>query len=1139
MRKNKKIDQGLYQIENFDKIDPFLMTLTSSEDYWMYISSTGSLTAGKKNPETCLFPYETVDNLHKNAHSSGPITIIKVKVGEEVIIWEPFSQFLINKNIKRNLYKNCTGNTIIFEEINKDLKLTFRYQWNISKNFGFVKKTTLINDGNHKQEISVLDGFQNIMAAGIELQNQQTMSNLSNAYRYSELLEKSKCALYTLTSLLMDTPKPGESLYANVVWALSDFDYKISLSSDQIKLFKKNMKFNENHLVTGEPGAFLINFDSTIESKDIISWEIVSDVKKDQISVSEIDNKVSLNKNLRKELFEGIKLDSDDLENYIGNSDGFQCTEISINDMHHTANVLYNVMRGGILNNNYKIDKNDFHNFIKIRNKILFDKYIDQIQKLNNTANISDLINFAEEKNDLSLIRLCYSYLPITFGRRHGDPSRPWNHFEIIIKDQNDKQRLYYEGNWRDIFQNWEALSLSYPLTLESMLSIFINNCTVDGFNPFRVTSEGIDWDVLEPENNWSYIGYWNDHQIIYLLKFLEHISKNNKNILLEFLTKSIFSYANVPYKIKNIDELIKDPKQTIEFDFEKNEKIMKLVENYGTDGKLVLTDENEVYHVNLCEKLLVMILAKISNFIPGGGIWLNTQRPEWNDANNALVGYGISMVTTYYLRRFLCFYKSLLLSSDNNNFLISSEVISWLQGTHEALKKNTLLLNNDIIESNKRMAATYDLGTSFSSYRARLYDHGFSGLKSVKKNQILNFIDISLKYVEHTISINENKNKLYNSYNIIKFSNNNNSLDIDYLEEMLEGQVAVLSSGYLSTKKSIKLLESLYQSKIYRKDQNSFMLYPMKEVKSFMQKNKIPKELINKSNLLKQMIKDEDRRIIAKDVNQDFRFNPDFINISYLEKTLNDLEINNYSKKIIDTEKLIIIDIYEQVFKHKYYTGRSSNMFAYEGIGSIYWHMVSKLLLAVQEVFLKSVQNEEDIKLIQQIGDYYYKIRSGLSADKSPEEYGAFPFDAYSHTPYKSGAKQPGMTGQVKEEIITRMGELGCFVSNGQIIFNPLLLRKSEFLTKSKQFYYFDVLNKKINKKLAKDSLCYTYCQIPILYQLSEEGFSINIQYKDGKNEKFNGNKIKRKISNYIFKRNDIVREICVKIPKDILIFK
>ncbi|MCC5021732.1 MAG: hypothetical protein J6386_02535 [Candidatus Synoicihabitans palmerolidicus] len=32
----------------------------------------------------------------------------------------------------------------------------------------------------------------------------------------------------------------------------------------------------------------------------------------------------------------------------------------------------------------------------------------------------------------------------------------------------------------------------------------------------------------------------------------------------------------------------------------------------------------------------------------------MNTQRPEWNDANNALVGYGVSVVTLAYLRRLL-----------------------------------------------------------------------------------------------------------------------------------------------------------------------------------------------------------------------------------------------------------------------------------------------------------------------------------------------------------------------------------------------------------------------------------------------------------------------------------------------------
>ena len=54
---------------------------------------------------------------------------------------------------------------------------------------------------------------------------------------------------------------------------------------------------------------------------------------------------------------------------------------------------------------------------------------------------------------------------------------------------------------------------------------------------------------------------------------------------------------------------------------------------------------------------------------------------------------------------------------------------------------------------------------------------------------------------------------------------------------------------------------------------------------------------------------------------------------------------------------------------------------------------------------------------------------------------YGAIPTDCYSHTPSHSGAKQPGMTGQVKEEIITRFGELGLRVQGGVISLEPGLL--------------------------------------------------------------------------------------------------
>ena len=46
---------------------------------------------------------------------------------------------------------------------------------------------------------------------------------------------------------------------------------------------------------------------------------------------------------------------------------------------------------------------------------------------------------------------------------------------------------------------------------------------------------------------------------------------------------------------------------------------------------------------------------------------------------------------------------------------------------------------------------------------------------------------------------------------------------------------------------------------------------------------------------------------------------------------------------------------MFENVFHHNEFTGRSGTFFAYEGLGSIYWHMVSKLLLAVQETILRT----------------------------------------------------------------------------------------------------------------------------------------------------------------------------------------
>jgi hypothetical protein len=78
-----------------------------------------------------------------------------------------------------------------------------------------------------------------------------------------------------------------------------------------------------------------------------------------------------------------------------------------------------------------------------------------------------------DSENDEDLVRL-YRISTLKFSRRHGDPSRPWNKFSINTRSEiDDSKILDYEGNWRDIFQNWEALAYSYPNFIEGMIHKF------------------------------------------------------------------------------------------------------------------------------------------------------------------------------------------------------------------------------------------------------------------------------------------------------------------------------------------------------------------------------------------------------------------------------------------------------------------------------------------------------------------------------------------------------------------------------------------------------------------------------------------------------------------------------------------
>ena len=422
---------------------------------------------------------------------------------------------------------------------------------------------------------------------------------------------------------------------------------------------------------------------------------IIADVNKNHSALAQLSHTIKQESSLAQLVKEDIEAGTRRLINLNAASDGLQLSADKNRDARHFSNVLFNIMRGGIFDDNYQIEKEDFSSYLYKANRGSFERAEKLLQGLPELITLSELKRTRPAKVKMQTSkRLCLEYLPLKFSRRHGDPSRPWNKFSINTRSEVDGSKILdYQGNWRDIFQNWEALAHSYPDFMESMIHKFLNATTFDGYNPYRVTKDGFDWEIIEPDDPWSYIGYWGDHQIIYLLKFLEFLEDHVPGKLTSLFEEECFVYANVPYRIKPFADILKNAKDTIDFDHESDQEIRKKGTRSEPTGQSYALSRGMFTRSTFIEKMLATLLAKLSNFIPEGGIWMNTQRPEWNDANNALVGNGVSMVTLYYLRRFLHFFKTLFATSETDQVMVSRELMDFFKATEDTLKQNEHLL--------------------------------------------------------------------------------------------------------------------------------------------------------------------------------------------------------------------------------------------------------------------------------------------------------------------------------------------------------------------------------------------------------------------------------------------------------------
>ncbi|MBN2303271.1 MAG: hypothetical protein JXQ72_02260, partial [Anaerolineae bacterium] len=769
------LGEPFYCIRHYDAMPPFFMSLISSSDHWLFISTTGGLTAGRKNADHALFPYYTVDRVTENHDNTGHKSLLLVTRQDRTTLWEPFcDRYRGVYRTERNLYKNIPGTALIFEEINHDLALVFRYGWRTSEAFGFVKTTWITNPAPTTCTVEVLDGLQNILPAYVTSQVQNEFSVLLDAYKRSELDPATGLGLFSLSSRLTDHAEPSESLRANTVWQVgldaAQDHITYLLSSQQLDTFRLGQGVQPETDSRGRRGAYFVRAVFDLAPDAGRSWHLVCEVDQDSAAVANLRRTLNSDPGtLYEQVERDIAASNHKLMTIIASADGLQTSRDGLSTAHHFANVLFNVMRGGIFADQYRIDTADLREFVETHRRALVHDHADFFAALPAMINVNTLKERAAAVGDADLLRLCVTYLPLTFSRRHGDPSRPWNRFAIHIRKADGSRQLNYEGNWRDIFQNWETLAYAYPGFLEGMIGVFLNATTVDGYNPYRVTRSGIEWEIPNPSHPWANIGYWSDHQIIYLQKLLEACTRFYPGTLESLLTRPMFAYANVPYRIKTYAELVNDPYASIEFDWDQHRQIEALVQDTGTDGRLVMDADGHVLHTTLAEKLLNLLLAKLVNFVPEGGIWMNTQRPEWNDANNALVGKGVSVVTLGYLRRFVVFYKTLFQNGGSDVLPMSAEIATLFGSIRHILTAYRAVLMGHITDE-QRKAVMDALGQAGSVYRWTCYEHGFSGdVVHIARADLIAFLSLAEDIIAHTLRANQRPDRLYHAYNVLR----------------------------------------------------------------------------------------------------------------------------------------------------------------------------------------------------------------------------------------------------------------------------------------------------------------------------------------------------------------------------------
>ncbi|WP_041722924.1 hypothetical protein [Caldicellulosiruptor saccharolyticus] len=751
-------EKNAFCIENYQIAKPFSSFLPGIAGIygiplWCFYVNRGQCIAsfGIKNKDGSILEFMPADRAYRLTSTHGFRTFLKI---DKDIFYEPFKVGNLKNNAKTKMII-CPSSLEISElHTEYGLEIDIKYYTLPNQNLaGLIREVTIRNNSSHPIELKLLDGLPLIVPYGKNDFALKNMSRTIEAWNYVENLEN-KAPYFRLHSSAEDTTEVVE---------IKEGNFFVSFKAGEKGLLERQQVIIDPKLVFGVTSEVDVPYEFIYSDKIDTSTQIYTN--KTCCAFGFTQDVINAGDELKLYTIIGHAKSLAQLNGFISKINHAEFFEKSFLENKQTIDEIVN--SGTILTSDWKL--NEYSKMC----------YLDNILR----GGWAHTVEHSSKKNVIYL-----------FSRKHGDLERDYNFFEI--------QDTYYSqgnGNFRDINQNrrndlyfnpyifdfnvWYFMNLiqldSYnPLVVKGIKYRLNDFSAVDGFIntgkeklkkffekdylPYELVKALEDEDITLNISSQEFInacivnseklieadpgeGFWIDH-FTYNFDLIENFESiypdKMKDLLLQ---KKYFYYDNEHYvrpraeRVKIINGKVK---QFGAYALSKEKK--DLIESRDFKKRYVRTNcgKGDIYYTSLFEKLLVIILNRISTLDPFGvGIEMEASKPGWNDALNGLPGiFGSSSCETMELLRLVKMLKRYI-----NSYLADVEHIEIFEELYQFLISLRELLENTLdLDDEKTDFKYWDVSNEIKEKYRETVMFGINGKTvAVKMEEVAEFLNL------------------------------------------------------------------------------------------------------------------------------------------------------------------------------------------------------------------------------------------------------------------------------------------------------------------------------------------------------------------------------------------------------------